>query len=491
VHSRRETVLLAAVLAALTALAAWQIRVRTDTVVAWPDECIYLVGARNVADRGDLNTHYYLTYSLLRRGYPHRDVHMPGYILALSPFVKRLGMTWQAGAVLNLLLYGALTALVFVFACGALPDRRQAALAAALFLLLPPFAGYLYVVYPELLGAALFMAGLAALVHTRGVAAAAACGVLFGLGALVRETLLLAAPLYVARLSRRELWRGFLPAALATLVLVVAPLSRDRAVHPNALYPSVLEEARASGAPLSTFTGAVWRNVKLNLTATAAASPATSAEDAVLLFLAVLALAGLAAGLSREPTRRLTLGLLASLALLTVAVLTLYVVRERGGVWGGVRVYMPWAPVLLVLAVPVLFRPAHGRAALPLACVLLLLFTWLDLWHIRFFNEYKANDLEDQDRQARYIARYADPLRPQRVAARAFTYGLTHYPVEVIWSLPRDKRELWALENAVPFDILAFHEKNPLRFALIDNPRYVRLNKDDRGAEFLVWRRLW
>jgi hypothetical protein len=247
VHSRRETLLLAAVLAALTALAAWQIRLRTDALVAWPDECIYLVGARNVAERGDLNTHYYVTYSLLRRGYPHRDVHMPGYIFALAPFVKRLGMTWEAGAVLNLLLYAALSSLVYLFAWGVLRDRRQAALAAALFLVLPPYAGYLYVLYPELLGAAVFMAGLAAMVHARGVLAAAACGVLFGLSAVVRETLLLAAPLYAAHLPRRELWRGFVPATLATLLLVAAPLSRDRALHPNALYPSVLEEARASG----------------------------------------------------------------------------------------------------------------------------------------------------------------------------------------------------------------------------------------------------
>ena len=490
-HPRREKLLLVALLAVLTALGAWQIRLRTEALVAWPDECIYLVGARNVADRGDLNTHYYLTYSLLRRGYPHRDVHMPGYILALAPFVKRLGMTWEAGAVLNLLLYGALTALVYAFARGVLQDRRQAALAAALFLVLPPFPGYLYVVYPELLGAALFMAGLAAMVHARGLVPAALCGVLFGLGALVRETLLLAAPLYAVRLSRRELWRGFAPAALATLVLVIAPLSRDRAVHPNALYPSVLEEARASGAPVSTLAGAVWRNVKLNLSATAAASPLENAEDAVLLFLALLAAAGLAAGLSRESTRRLALGMLVSLSLLTLAVLALYVVRERGGVWGGVRVYMPWAPVLMVFAVPLLFRPWQGRGALPLALLSMTLFWRLDLWHIAFFNQYKANDYEDQERQARYIARYAGPLRPQRIAARTFTYGLTHYPVETIWSLPRDKRELWALENAVPFDVLAFHEKNPLRFALIDNRRYVRLNKDDRGAEFLVWRRLY
>ncbi len=484
------TAITALALAVLTAAAAFAIRSRTAPLVAWPDECIYLVGARNVAERGTLNTNFYLTHSILRRGYPHRDVHMPGYILALAPFVKRLGTTWEAGALLNVLLYFALTGLVYVFARGVLPDPRHAALASGLFVLLPPFPGYLFVIYPELLGAAVFMAGLAWLVHARGLAGAAVAGVLLASGALVRETLLLAAPLYVARLPRRELLRGFLPAALATLVFVVAPLSRDRAVHPNALYPSIMEEARASDAPLASFAGVIWRNVALNVRGTAGARPWRNAEDAILLFLLALAGGGVYAGMKDGDTRRLTVGVAVALLLLTVAVFTLYVVRERGGVWGGVRVYMPWSPVLLVLVTPLLFRPWKGRAAWVLAGTLAAGFWALDRWQMAFFNDYKAVDLEDQERQSRYIARYVDKLRPHRIAARAFSYGLTHYPVEVIWSLPRGNRELWDLEAAVPFDILAFHEKHPLRFSLLENPRYVRLNKDDRGAEFLVFRRL-
>ena len=51
-------------------------RERAMPDIAWPDEVIYLVGARNVVERGSLDTNFYLTYSLLRRGYPHRDVHM-------------------------------------------------------------------------------------------------------------------------------------------------------------------------------------------------------------------------------------------------------------------------------------------------------------------------------------------------------------------------------------------------------------------------------
>ena len=69
--------------------------------VAWPDECIYLAGARNLNERGTLDTNFYLTYSILARGHPHRDVHMPGYVLTLAPFVRVLGPGLVAGAALE------------------------------------------------------------------------------------------------------------------------------------------------------------------------------------------------------------------------------------------------------------------------------------------------------------------------------------------------------------------------------------------------------
>jgi hypothetical protein len=116
---------------------------------------------------------------------------------------------------------------------------------------------------------------------------------------------------------------------------------------------------------------------------------------------------------------------------------------------------------------------------------------WLDRWQVRFFNRYKGSDLEDQGRHAAYLARYIDAFHPHRIASRSFLYGLTHYPVEVIWSLPRDGGELAALNQAVPYEFLVIHERSDLRRFLVDNPRYVRVNRDDRGAELLIWRRLY
>ncbi|HUG52326.1 MAG TPA: hypothetical protein VMR21_01940 [Vicinamibacteria bacterium] len=460
--------------------------------LAWPDEYIYLVGARNLLERGTLDTNFYLTYSLLRRGHPHRDVHMPGYVFALTPAVAALGPGLGAAAALNVALFAGAAALVFSIGRALLPERRQAVVAALLFTVLPPFPGYLFVAYPEIVVTFVFLAGVAVLVHARGTAGAAAAGALLAAGALFRETLLLALPLYLARLPPRARWRGFVPGALAGLLLLVGPFARDRAVHPNALYPSVLEEARRSEAPLRALAQALWANVSVNLRSAAQLDPGQRAEDAMLLL--VLVLSGAAALGARRLSpdgRRMAAAVLLSLALLTAAVVTLYVVRERGGVWGGVRAYMAWLPLLLVLATPLLFAARRHAATVAVTTLLAAGAVGLDRWQVRFFNRYKGSDLEDQARNERYLARYIDAHHPQRIVSRSFLYGYTHYPVEVVWSLPRDGRELAALNEVIGYEFLSIHERSALRPVLIGNPRYLRVNRDDRGAEFLIWRRLY
>jgi len=477
-------------LVALGLLVAWLSWQRSYDQVAWPDECIYLVGARNVVEHGSLDTNFYLTHSLLARGYPHRDVHVPGYVLALAPFVKAFGTTLFAASALNVALFLACLLLLHQVALELLGDAGLALLAATLFAVLPPFPGYLFVAYPELLVAFAFLAALLLLLRAKGLRGAFLAGAAFGLGALVRETLLVTFPLAWARLPRRELWRGFVPGALASLLLVVAPLSRDRAIHPNALYPSVFEEARRSSEPFGLLLDTLLKNAAQNLADVAAARPFESAEDAVLLLFAGLAAAALLA-LPRLPpgTRRLAAATLVSLFALSLAVLFLYVVRARGGVWGGVRAYMCFAPLLLVFAVGALRgmrAPPRGALALAFAALLLL----LDTRQLYRFLRYKSSDHEDQGRHARYVADYVAREQPRRILGRLFLYGFLHYPTEIIWSPPRDYPELRALEQKLMFDYVVINDRSPLRLHLIRNPRYVRVNKDDRGAELLIFRRL-
>lgn len=471
----------------LAAHSAWT---RSYHEVAWPDECIYLVGARNVVERGSLDTHYYLTGSLLARGHPHRDVHMPGYVLMLAPFVGALGTTLQAASALNLALFLVSILLVHALARALLEDENAAVIAAALFAILPPFPGYLYTALPEIATACFFLAGMVWLVSGQGRGHAFGAGVLYACGALLRETLLVGLPLYLARIPRPHWLRGFAPGALLGFAFVVVPLARDRAIHPNAIYPGMIEEARRAPDPLGTVVAGLGRNVLQNLEDASEARPFQNAEDAVLLLTLLLALGtALAARAPASALRRAARATLVTLALLSAAVLALYVVRERGGVWGGVRAYMTFAPLLLIFVVSLLFRsrpPARELLSLALAGLLLA----LDARQLYAFLRYKSSDHEDQGRYSRYVASYVARESPRRILGRLFLYGLEHYPAEIIWSPPRDYRELRALEDALRFDYVVINDRSPLRLFLIRNPRYVRVNKDDRAAELLIWRRL-
>jgi len=463
---------------------------RSFFAAAWPDECIYMAGARNLAERGTLQTNFYLTYSLLRRGYPQRDVHMPGYIILLAPFA-RWRRDFGGPATLNTVLFLASILLVYGLALRILSDRRQAVAAAALFAVLPPFPAYLFVAYPEIAITFVLLGGILWVLWGDGSLRAVISGVLFGASPLFRETLLLALPIFVARMKKRELL-FFLPATLTTLALVVYPLSRGRALHPNAIYPSVLEQAQHSGSPFPTLLGALLRNAADNFRLVKEANPWRNPEDMALAFFALLTLAAVfSLHLLPAPSRRLAIAIFVSLALLGGATLALYVVRERGGVWGGVRVCMAWAPLLLVLATPVLFRPKGPWLR---ACVLSATFAGflaLDFEQTYFVFRYKQSDHEDQERNAGALSRYIDRYHPQRIVSRSFTYGLSHYPVEVVWSLPADQQELKALESRLPFDFLVLHERSPLRSAVVQNPRYLRLNADERAPEFLIYRRIF
>jgi hypothetical protein len=443
-------------------------------------------------ERGTLDTNFYLAHSIILRGHPHRDVHMPGYVFALSPFVAALGGTLEAATALNAFAFLASILLVHGLARSLLGEDLPAAVAAGLFAVLPPFPAYLRVAYPEGVVTLVFLAGAAWLIRGKGLAHAAVAGALFGLGALFRESLLLAFPLYFARIERRHLLRGFLPSSLATLALLFVSFAGGRAVHPNKLYPAIVETSRRSDSPLTKLSESLLANVGQNLLLAGQARPLQSPEDAALAFFALLALAA-ALGSRRlhGEGRRFANAILISLALLLLAMFPLYVIRLRGGVWGGVRALMPFAPLLLVVATPLLFRARRPAWAGALVLATAAGFTLLDRQEIRFFNRYKTTNLEDEERQAAYLGSYIDRHHPRRIVAKVFAYGFTRYPVEVIWSLPQDGRQLAELERAVAYEFIAVHWRNPLRIALIRNPRYVRMNKPDREAELLIWRRLF
>jgi len=480
-------------LAALALGAALATGLVTRHAVAAADEVIYVVGARNLVERGTLDTNFYLPQSLFVQGYPHRDVHMPGYLFALAPFVAVLGPGPLGPAALNVLLLVALVVLVHSVARELLGDTRLAAAAAALAAVLPPFPGYLYVAFPELLLPVLLLAGVRLALFPPRPATAALSGALFGLGPLFRENLLFSLPIFAALLPLRLFAAAFLPAAGVVAAVVYAAFGSGRAQLPNAVYPGILFESLRSSDPVARFAEALWANLSRNLRLAAEARPAENPEDAVLLFLVVLGGVALAGAVRlRGRSRRAGFACVVSFALVVAALFTAYALRATGRPWAGVRQLMAWEPLLLVYASAAV-AGSRRRVTAASTAVAAVVFVAVSGWHVRFVNrDWKGRDLEASERFIRHVAPWIDRARPRRIAVRsndAFLYGLTRFPVEVIWPI-RGFDELAALERVIGFDFLVVPRDEPMRAYLEGNARYRRVDPGGERARYHVWRRI-
>jgi len=457
--------------------------------MGWPDEWIYLTLARNIAERGTLNTNFYLASSIDAIGYPHRDVHLPGYALVLAAAGSWQGYSFDTAVAVNVLCYG-ITVLSSFLLARAFFSIKRSLVAAALVALLPPYPGYLAVAYPEHVTAAAFMVLATAAVWIEGAGATFLLGFAVGSSLLFRETLLFAIPLFAHRLGARRFFRFFLPGFLLCLVTVLPPLSKNRAVHPNALYPSAITEALKNSEPISSLASTIANNARINLEMLFTSNPVERAEDAVLLFLLGLALVSLVASLRLEArARSFVRATLVSMALLFAAMVAVYVVRERGGVWGGVRALMPMAPLFVIGLCGL--RMEGVRAGL-LAAAFVSSSLFLDSWQIAAFNRYKGTNLEDQDRAATFIETRTKRFAPRRVVGgRYFQYGFRNFPVEVVWSGADTMASLDRLYPKAPFDFVVIHRRAAMRFDLRKDERYEWVNAEEgQAAEYQIYRRI-
>lgn len=457
--------------------------------LGWPDEWIYLTLARNIAEKASLNTNFYIASSIDLIGYPHHDVHLPGYALSLAAVGSALGYTFRSAVQLNVLCFAISVISAFVLARRFFPVSRSL-VAAGLVALLPPYPGYLAVVYPEHVTAAALLALVAAAAWVEGRVATFILGFLMGVSLLFRETLLFAGPLFAGLLGLRRTLRFFVPGFLLALLTVLPPLSTHRAVHPNALYPSAVIAALESSDPVGRLTTTIVNNAKINLQLLFSSSPGERAEDAVLLFVLALALLALVASSTLSPREKLFVrATVFSTCVLFAAMVVIYVVRERGGVWGGVRALMPMAPLFVIGLCGL--RLNKGLSVIALAA-LVSTSLYLDSWQIQFFNRYKATNLEDQDRAATFIETRTKRFAPLRVVGgRYFQYGFRNFPVEVVWSGVDDVGDLDRLYPKFPFDTVVIHRRSNLRFDLRKDPRYEWTNADEgQAAEYQIYRRI-
>jgi hypothetical protein len=325
-------------------------------------------------------------------------------------------------------------------------------------------------------------------------AGAVLAGLLFGAAFLVRESALFGLPALTGLLWGRGRIRPFLTAVLAFVVLVYVPLSRHRAPGGANFWAPTSGKAfgyqavqAARGGQLAAAAALARERASRNLEVLL--SPATPpVEKGILATYACMALcASVAWGRSGSLGRRMLAGLWIGLALMLAVLFGVYVVAE----WSGFRYLMFLMPALIPSVVGPLdgTGPLRRRAVLP--ALLAAASITLDARVLSLLNAYKASRQKRQEGIASYVERYVDARQATRIGlTNGWLFGLRHYPVEVISSLPDGGGELRMLERAVGFDYLVLPGDAPLAEEVEGRPKYRRLNGEDPDPPLRVYRRL-
>jgi hypothetical protein len=188
---------------------------------------------------------------------------------------------------------------------------------------------------------------------------------------------------------------------------------------------------------------------------------------------------GLSAG-----ERRFLGGLLIGWLGLVLVMFGVYVVVR----FAGFRYMLFLIPPFLPLAVAGA-TAGWRRAAFPLLFAALSLPVNLGLTSV--LNAFKVSRQRRQQSITSYVERYADTRGITRIALiSGWQFGLEHFPVEVISSLPEAGGELRLLEQRIWFDYLVLPGNSPLGPEWDARARYRRLNADDPDAPLFVYRRL-
>jgi hypothetical protein len=446
---------------------------------ALTDEYVYLASARYFADTGSLDSRFYNYSAILSQGYPHQDMHAPGYTILLGAWSRVFPFGYWAAVALNLAAYLGLVVMVPHLArrLGA-PDDIAVAVATAA---LPAYLPYVFWVMPEVLLGPFIVGGLLLNASARRGAAVGA-GIVWCLALLVRESAVFALPAALVLAWRSKRLTIFLATLAVAFGLVYVPLSKNRGEGGTNFWRQTSENSAVEFGALRAVThgdvsslwgrleGRVQTNVKVF---SEQFSPTEKGMLALLFALPIVA----ALGWRRldRGAREYLLALAAGAFALDFAMLAMFVVPP----WSGIRYAMALGPAFLAVV--------RNRAALVAVVVLSL---GLDGSALAIFNAYKLSRQKRQEGITEYVDRYVPPGATRIVLERGYHYGWHHYPLEVVADGPEDEESLRAFAHAIWYDYLVIPGDNEMQKRLDKRERYERLNPEDPEPPLLIYKRL-
>ncbi|MCL2929457.1 MAG: glycosyltransferase family 39 protein [Trichodesmium sp. MAG_R01] len=469
--------------------------------IRWNDETLYYTVAQNIVRHFDFNSNHYLASSIIQKGYPTKDTHLPGYPMILAFGFLIGGINEATPFFVNYLLL--ILTIFLIFTVGRLIANQWVGFGASLIYLIYPYTLVLtHSVMTEISAAAVIMVVVAILfVQKESFLKGLFLGLAIALAYLIKPFLL---TLFIT--STTLLWieksKHYKKTLLSLLfsfgllfVTVLIPLSQNQEIYPYAA-TRILSQSN-----LTDMLRMIWENFLFNCTLVINFKKfpvyGTITVSMFLLWsitLAVLATASHQKKLQKweKYTHLCVFSLINFLsALLAFLLLYQYINATRG-----LSVFSPLMAILsmtsLWLLIPQLKIQKVVASGLGIC---------LCLSYSNFVTFHKLKNL--QRRQYQRLYTYSSRLekvilklsiQPQVVMSnKNFYLAIANYPTQVIWQLPQTLQELQQVDKEVSIDLIELKDSDPIfqenlqvygNINLLDN-RYI-LHYQNQGFYYYL-----
>ena len=208
--------------------------------IRWNDETLYYTVAQNITRHFDFNSNHYLASSIIQKGYPTKDTHLPGYSLILAFGFLIGGINERTPFFANYLLL--MITILLIFRVGIKIANQWVGFGAALIYLIYPYTLVLaHSVMTEISAAAFIMVVVALLyLQNDSWSKGIFLGIAIAFTYLIKPYLLTLFPasLAVLWMEKSKFYKKTLLSLLCSFILllfaVLIPISQNQEVYPYA-----------------------------------------------------------------------------------------------------------------------------------------------------------------------------------------------------------------------------------------------------------------
>ncbi len=438
--------------------------------IRWNDETLYYTVAQNIVRHFDFNSNHYLASSIIQKGYPTKDTHLPGYPLILAVGFLIGGINEATPFFVNYLLL--ILTIFLIFTVGKAIANQWVGFGAAFIYLIYPYTLVLtHSVMTEISAAAVIMVVVALLfLQKEGWSKGIFLGLAIALAYLIKPFLLTLFPASIAILwieknqDYKKTLFSLLFAFALLFVTVLIPLSQNQEIYPYAA-TRILSQSN-----LTDMLRMIWENFLFNSTLIINFKkfPVYGTITISMLVLWSITLAVLATAIYQKKLQQwgkyTNLCIFSLINFLSALVAFLLLYQYINGT-RGLAVFSPLMAILSATGLWLLTPQLKIKKVVTIGLGICLCLSYSN-----FVTFHQLKNLQQRQSQRLYAhnSRLEKvmsklPIQPRVVMSeKNFYLAIANYPTQVIWQLPQTLQELRQVDKQVTINLIELKDSDPI-----------------------------